>query len=147
MTGIAKSVWKAWMTSHQAAVDLLKANIGHIPSVEPDIPHITLFPWSVEGPEVDALADLVCRSVVQLFVDAGYPMVIDRTAAEPNRAIQVKCRQCSTPLIDTTVGQDGIAMVPGPQVIAGLSQRRLECPHGIATLEDQRRLIEDAVNG
>lgn len=135
------------MSDHQAAVDLLKANIGHIPSVEPDIPHITLFPWSVEGEEVNALSDLVCRSIVQLFVDAGYPMVIDRSAAEPNRAIQVKCRQCSTPLLDTTVAADGVAMVPGPQIIAGLSQRRPECPHSIASLEDQRRLIEDAVNG
>lgn len=135
------------MTDHQAAVNLLKSKLAHLPSAEGDGSTLTMFPWAVEGEEVGKLEDLICRSIVKVFMDAGYPMEVDRTAAEPNRAIQVKCRQCSTPLIDTTVGQDGIALVPGPQVIAGLSQRRPECPHGIATLEDQRRRIEDAVNG
>lgn len=134
------------MSDHQAAVDLLYANIAHLPTTE-DFGTITLMPFAVDGDEVDKLKMLVCKSIVGLLADAGYPMVIDRTAAEPNRAIQIKCRQCSTPLIDTTVGQDGIALVPAPQIIAGLSQRRPECPHHIITAEDQRRLIEDAVNG
>lgn len=134
------------LSDYQPAIDLLKANIAHLPVAGQDFSTVTLLPFAVEGEEVDALRDLVCRAIVQLFADSGYPMDLTATApAEPVRSVHLSCRQCSTPLITATVNDDGNALIPAAQVIQGIAQRLPECPHNIVTPEDHRRRLEAAI--
>lgn len=130
-------------TSLSDPVQILYDNLGALPDDE--FGTITLLPFSVEGDEVNAIKRKVAESIVKVFTNAGYAMTLGGEHATPNRQITVACRSCSQPLIVTTVDDSGHAAVPAAVIINGLSQRSPECPHDVLTLDDHRRLIEEAV--
>ncbi len=122
-------------------VSTLYANIGNLPDDE--LNSINLLPFAVEGDEVNALKRKICQAIVNVFKNAGYPMELGAYSS-PSRSITVACRSCSEPLITATVDDTGYAAVPAAQIIDGMSVRSTACPHNVLTLDDQRRLIEQA---
>lgn len=124
-------------------VQILYDNLGALPDEE--FGTITLLPFAVAGEEVDKIKRKVAESIVSVLRSAGYPLELGAFDSTPNRQITVACRTCSQPLFVTTVDGSGHAAVPAALIIDGLTKRSPECPHEVLTLDDHRRLIEEAV--
>lgn len=126
---------------HDAVTDFLFSILGAVP--HPEMGTITLFPWAAEDEQTDGLKKLVCEGIAQSLADAGYLARADTTT--PSRSIKLACRSCSTVLMTTNVDNSGVANIPAATTISALSKMRTECPHQPLTLDDQRILIQEAV--
>jgi hypothetical protein len=124
--------------------DLLYNSLGAIPHEE--YGSICLMPFAVDSDETNALKRQVAVGIANVLESAG---VLNQTEASgpPARSIKLQCRMCSTTLLTASVDHNGVANVPAASVIAALGRTQAECPHKTLTLDDQRRLIEEALQG
>lgn len=125
------------------AVDAIYASLGALP--DPDYGVINLLPWAHESDETNAVKRRVCEGIVRVFENAGYSFDRERDESEPSRNISILCRSCGKLLLRTNVDNRGIANVPGVTIISGMAAISDQCPHTPVTIDDQRRLIEQAV--
>ena len=128
--------------SRQDVSDVIYQNLGSIPHEQ--FGSINLMPFAVEDDVTNGLKRAVSDGLADVLESAG---VLSRLQSDgpPERSIKLQCRMCSTTLLSTSVDHSGVANVPAATIISTLGRMRSECPHKILTLDDQRRLIEAAV--
>lgn len=126
------------------AIELIYNNLGALPDSEFGV--INLLPWAVDNKETNAIKKRVAAAIVDVFESAGYPMSRAVGAEDAPRTVSLHCRACSTLLFTAPVSTDGIANVPAANLLSSLARLSTECPHKALTLDDQRRLIEEALS-
>lgn len=124
------------------AVELLYANIGHLP--DPDLGSISLMPFSQDSEQINALKKKVCAAIVGVFRDAGYTMDV-KSKPVVSRDVRVNCRSCGTTLLQARTDESGVANVVAPAIIGTLSKMDSACPHPVVTMDDHRRRIEESL--
>lgn len=128
--------------SRDDVAQIIFDNLGQIPHEE--FGSISLMPFAVEDEATSALKMAVAQGIAGLLESAGL-LAQPQATGDPERSIQINCRACSTTLFTTAVSHSGVANVPAASTIAHLGSLNLECPHGRKTLDDQRALIEQAL--
>lgn len=126
------------MDVKQQAIDTLYGAIGTLPG--PDGSPINLLPFAVDSPGTNALKKMVCEAIVTVLE----PWLMKPQAPVDTRTVSVNCRVCSTNLLTVSVDPGGVANVPAT-AISALAKMSPDCPHKPLTLDDQRRLIEQAL--
>lgn len=130
------------MSENQEVVDFLYSILGAVP--DPEFGVINILPFAAEDEQTNALKRRVASGIATALADAGH---LSRPQAEgpPQRSIRLQCRACSALLLTTVADHSGVANVAAANVIQALGSLKHECPHPVRTLEDQRRLIQEAV--
>ncbi|AZS07526.1 hypothetical protein PBI_DUKE13_190 [Mycobacterium phage Duke13] len=132
------------MSVYDEAVQLLRDNIGSLPDDE--FGHLNLFPFSYESDETNGLKLKVCMSIAKLLQNSGL-LASDEAAPAVSKSVRVSCSSCDTTLLSTVVSETGGAPVPAAAVISSLSKMDTACPHKVMTLDDQRKMIQQAIEG
>lgn len=100
-------------------------------------------PFAVNDEATNGLKLAVADGLASVLESAG--QLATHTPDQPVRSIKLQCRMCSTVLLTAGTDSHGVANVPAANLIATLSGLNLDCPHDKRSLEDQRKLIEAAI--
>ncbi|QGJ93820.1 hypothetical protein SEA_HANNACONDA_181 [Mycobacterium phage Hannaconda] len=130
------------MSVYDEAVELLRSNIGSLP--DEDFGHLNLFPFTYESDETNGIKLKVCIAIVKLLQDHGFLAADDAKPLDTSRSVRVACQSCDTALFSVVAGESG-ALVPASYLIQQVGRLDPNCPHKPMTLDDQRRLIQEAL--
>lgn len=125
-----------------AAISLLYDNLAALPSKDYGV--INMLPFAHDSESTRTVKRQVCEAIVELF--NSHDLLKDDVpqAQRPlGFEITVKCVVCERDLFSMPTSSAGVSRVDAAQFIGTMASLNPECPHGVKTLDDLRRHLED----